>query len=381
MITLTAEQLDRQARARQLASELADRAAEVDRTEQYPTANATELAEAGFLGMTIPIEFGGPGLTLLDVVLVIEEIAGGCGVSGRIVVDGNLGALSIIMRGGPEWMKQRVADLVLAGDKPVIQISEPESGTDINGMQTTATVDGDRVVLDGTKTWITGANDSTVNVVVAKFVEGKEVRGLCAVYVERGTEGFELGRRNYMLGLRGIPEMEVHFRSCAVPRDHVIMHDAKQILSYYNNQRVGAATVALGIAQAAFDDAVQYAASREQFGRPIGEFQGLQWKLVDARLALDASRLLIHRAALSAATSGTGLPDPELAALAKLHAAENAIHVTSTALQVHGALGYSRNIRIERLFRDARMFTIGGGTTEALRNLIGAGIIRKGSRG
>ncbi|MBM9463460.1 acyl-CoA dehydrogenase family protein [Aeromicrobium sp. YIM 150415] len=374
---LTADHLELQARAREVAATFYDRATEIDETEEYPFQNAKDLAAAGFMGLTIPTEYGGPGGSLLDVVVVIEEIAKACGVSGRIVVDGNLGALSIIMQAGPDWMKKRVAELVLAGDKPVIQISEPGSGTDVNGMGTTATVQGDRVVLNGTKTWITGARDSTVNVVVAKLIENGEERGLAAVYVEKGTEGFDLGKRNYMMGLRGIPEMDVHFNDCAVPLDHVLMYGLKDIMGRYNNQRVGAATVALGLAQAGYEDALAYVKKREQFGHPIADFQGLQWRLVDSRLALDASRLLIHRAAASATTSGTGLPDPQLAALAKLHAAENAITVTSTALQLHGALGYSRNIRMERLFRDARMFTLGGGTTEALRNLIGASILKE----
>lgn len=374
--TPTPEQQNLQARARALAEVFAERAAEVDRTEQYPMQNARDLAEAGFMGMTIPRQYGGPGLSLFDVVLVIEEIAKGCGVSGRIVVDGNLGALSIIMQAGSEEMKRHVADLVLAGDKPVIQITEPAGGTDVNAMTTTAEVRGDHVVVNGTKTWITGAQDSLVNVVVAQLVEDGEQRGLCAVYCERDTPGYELGQRNYMMGLRGIPEMEVHFRDMAVPRSHVLMYGLKDIMGRYNNQRVGAATVALGIAQAAYDDAVRYTTQRQQFGHPISDFQGLRWRIVDMRLALDASRLLIHRAAASAANAESGLPDPELAALAKLHAAENAITVTSTALQMHGALGYSRNIRVERLYRDARMFTLGGGTTEALRNLIGARILK-----
>ncbi|MGE3287212.1 MAG: acyl-CoA dehydrogenase family protein [Pseudonocardia sp.] len=376
-MTLTADQLDLQSRARELARVFAERAAEIDRTEEYPVQNAKDLAQAGFLGMTIPPRYGGPGRSLLDVVLVIEEIAKGCGVSGRIVVDGNLGALSIIMASAPEPIRRRVAELVLAGDKPVIQISEPDAGTDVNSMTTTATLRGDQVVLDGTKTWITGARDSVVNVVVAKLVRDGEIEGLCAVYVEKGTSGFELGERQYMLGLRGIPEMTVHFRDCAVPREHVLMYGLKDIMGRYNNQRVGAGTVALGLAQAAYEDALAYAKRREQFGHPIADFQGLRWRLVDCRLALDASRLLLHRAAASAATSATGVPDAELAALAKLHAAENAITVTSTALQIHGASGYSRNLRVERLFRDARMFTLGGGTTEALRNLIAGSILRE----
>jgi 3-sulfinopropanoyl-CoA desulfinase len=374
---LSTAQMELQGRARELSAELAKRAADVDRTEQYPMQNARDLAASGFMGMTIPPEYGGGGHSLLDVVLVIEEIAKGCGVSGRIVVDGNLGALSIIMNAGPDWMKRRVAELVLDGDKPVIQISEPGAGTDVNAMTTTARVEGDNVVLNGTKMWITGAQDSTVNVVVARLMEGTIPGKLVAVYVEKGMAGFELGDRQYMMGLRGIPEMEVHFRECAVPRDHMIMFGLKEIMNRYNNQRVGAATVALGIAQGAFEDALAYARTREQFGQPIGHFQGLRWAMVDLRIALDASRLLIHRAAESAACSENGLPDPELAALAKIHAAENAIRVTSQALQVHGASGYSRNLRLERLYRDARMFTLGGGTTEALRNLCAGYLFRE----
>lgn len=368
-MNLTETQRDLKERARALAQVFAERASDIDRSEQYPVQNALDLAASGFMGMTIPKEYGGPGLGLTDVIVVVEEIAKGCGVSGRIVVDGNLGALSIVLSAGPVWMKRRIADLVLAGDKPVIQISELNAGTDVNSMSTVATVDGDNVRLNGTKMWITGAKDSIANVVVARLIEDGVDKGLVAVYVERDNAGFELGERQYMMGLRGIPEMEVHFRDCTVPREHVLMYGLKDIMGRYNNQRVGAATVALGIAQAAFEDAVEYAKSRTQFGHPIAEFQGLRWRLVDAQIALDASRLLIHRAANSALTSSNGLPDPKLAALAKIHTAENAINVTSQALQVHGASGYSRNIRLERLYRDVRMFTLGGGTTEALRNL------------
>ncbi|MGO3146757.1 MAG: acyl-CoA dehydrogenase family protein [Leucobacter sp.] len=374
---LNEHHLELQARAREVASTFYERAGEIDRTEEYPMQNAKDLAAAGFMGMTIPKEYGGAGGSLLDTVVVIEEIAKACGVSGRIVVDGNLGALSIILSAAPEAMKKRVADFVLAGDKPVIQISEPGSGTDVNSMTTTATVRGDKVVLNGTKTWITGARDSIVNVVVARLIDDGEDKGLCAVYVERDNEGYELGKRNYMMGLRGIPEMDVHFNDCAVPKENVLMYGLKDIMGRYNNQRVGAATVALGLAQAGYEDALAYVKQREQFGHPIADFQGVRWRLVDSRLAIDASRLLVHRAAASASTSPNGLPDPELAALGKLHAAENAITVTSTALQLHGALGYSRNIRMERIFRDARMFTLGGGTTEALRNLIGASILKE----
>lgn len=365
-----------QAQLSELTVRFRERASEWDRTEKYPHENVRDLVAHGLMGLTIPTDLGGPGQSLAEVVRIVEEVASACGITGRIVVDGNLGALTMVMRGGPDWMRKRVADLVRGGDKPTIQISELDAGTDVNGIRTTAVLDGGSVLLNGTKMWITGAADSIANVVVARLIENGIDAGLCAVYVETGTDGLSLGQRQYMMGLRGIPEMEVKYVNCAVPASHIIMRGLKDIMSCYNLQRLGAAAVALGIAQGAFDDAVAYSARRKQFGTAISEFQGLRWRLVDCKLQLDAARLLIERAA-TALDDVTGLPRPELAAAAKIFTAEMAIRVTSEALQLHGALGYSRNIRIERLYRDARMFTIGGGTTESLRNLCARDLFRR----
>ena len=367
---LTAEQLALQARARELAqTHIAPRAAHWDESEQYPTENVERLVAAGFMGMTIPRELGGPGHSLLDALLVVEEMARVCGITGRIVVEGNMGALGIILRYGSEALQRRYAPWVLQGDKPAIAISEPQAGSDATAMETTAVLKDGQYVLNGSKCWITGGGVSRINLVFARLSEDGVDRGIGALLVELGSEGFSVGRRAYMMGLRGIPETELHFSDCRVPRENLVAVGFGKLMSAYNAQRVGAGTVALGIAQGAYELALAYARERRQFGRPIAEFQGLRWMLADARIRLDAARLLLHRAA-ACLHPDSGFPDRELAAIAKVQASEAAIQVTNDALQIFGARGYSRDYPLERMARDARMFTIGGGTAQTLRNVI-----------
>ena len=305
----------------------------------------------------------------MKTMVVVEEMAKVCGITGRIVVEGNMGALGILMRYGSEALKRRYASWVLAGDKPVIAISEPEAGSDATAMQTTAVKENGEWVLNGSKSWITGGGVSRLNLVFAKLVEDGAERGIGALAVELGQPGFEVGRRAYMMGLRGIPETELHFNNCRVPEENLIARGFGKLMAAYNAQRVGAGTVALGIAQGAYEAALAHARERKQFGRPIAEFQGLRWMLADARIRLDGARLLLHRAA-SEVDPVSGFPDRELAAIAKVAASETAIAVTNDALQIHGARGYSRDYPLERMARDARMFTIGGGTAQTLRNVI-----------
>ncbi len=285
-----------------------------------------------------------------------------------------MGALGILMGHGGEALKRRYAPWVLAGDKPAIAISEPEAGSDATAMRTTAVRDGEAWVLDGGKCWITGGGVSRINLVFARLVDGGQERGIGALLVELDTPGFGVGRRAPMMGLRGIPETELHFRDCRVPAENLVATGFGRLMAGYNAQRVGAGTVALGIAQGAYELALAYARERRQFGRPIGEFQGLRWMLADARIKLDAARLLLHRAATDV-DPATGFPLREAAAIAKVAASEAAIEITNMALQVFGARGYSRDFPLERMARDARMFTIGGGTAQTLRNVIGDAVI------
>ncbi len=369
---------------RQTARKLADevfrpRAAEIDRTEAYPLDNVAKLTEAGFLGMTIPKAYGGQGLTYLDAVLVIEEIARACGVTARIVVEANMGAIGAIMAYGTEKQKKLAADLVLAGDKPAICITEPEAGSAATDMTTRAVKHGDHYVINGTKHWITGGGVSKLHLIFARVLENGEDLGIGGFLAVRGeSEGLKVGRREPAMGLRGLPETEILLEDLVVPADMMLLppegirRGFAGLMRAYNGQRLGAATVALGIAQGAYELALDYARTRRQFGRPIAEFQGLQWMLADMSIGLAAARALIHTAA---ANAGTGFPDLKEAAQAKILAAETAIKVTNDALQIHGAAGYSRNLPLERMVRDARMFTIGGGTAQVLRTQVAGAIL------
>ena len=380
---LTAEQQKLKERAHELAeSEIADRAAEVDRSESYPWDNVKALNEAGFFGMTIPTELGGAGLSYMDAVLVIEEMAAVCGVTGRIAVEANMGAVGAIMAYGTDEQKKLAADLVLAGDKPAICITEPEAGSAATEMTTRADKRGNHYVLNGKKHWITGGGVSKLHLIFARvFDEDGNEEGIAGfIAVREETEGLKIGRREPTMGLRGIPEAEVIFEDMEVPPSMMLMppnglkRGFADLMNAYNGQRIGAATVAMGLAEGAYRHALRYAKEREQFGRPIYEFQGLQWMLADMSIKLAASRALIWRAAGSA---GAGFPDALEAAQAKIFASEAAIEITNNALQVFGAAGYSRANPLERMVRDARMFTIGGGTAQILRTLVASRILER----
>jgi alkylation response protein AidB-like acyl-CoA dehydrogenase len=285
-----------------------------------------------------------------------------CGVTGRIVVEGNMGAIGAIMKYGSEEQKRLAANLVLSGDKPAICITEPEAGSAASQMTTRADRKGDKYVLNGRKHWITGGGVSKLHLIFARVFEGNVELGIGGFIAVRGeSNGLKVGTREPAMGLRGIPETEMLFEDLELPADRLIepprglARGFGGLMNAYNAQRVGAATVALGIAQGAYDLALDYAQEREQFGRPICEFQGLQWMLVDMSIQLEAARALIHKAAAGA---GSGFPDIADAARAKILASEAAIRVTNDALQVFGAAGYSRNLPLERMVRDARMFTI-----------------------
>ena len=381
---LTTKQLDLKARARDLAAGIvANNAAEVDKSEQYPWDNVKALKEAGFMGMTVPKELGGPGLSFLDANLVVEEMASYCGPTGRIAVEANMGAISAVVHYGTETQKRLAADLVLDGDKPAICITEPEAGSAASQMTTRADKRGDKYIINGMKHWITGGGVSRLHLIFARVFDEKGselgVGGFLAVRGE--SQGLKVGKREPTMGLRGIPETELIFENLEISEDMVLMPPSgfkrgfADLMNAYNSQRVGAGTVALGLAAGAYRNALNFSKEREQFGRPIAEFQGLQWMLADMSVQLEAARALLHKAALSAGHNGSPFPDPTLAAQGKIFTSEMALKVTTDALQVFGARGYSRNYPMERLARDARMFTIGGGTAQILRTVVASRIL------
>ncbi|MEL7466244.1 MAG: 3-sulfinopropanoyl-CoA desulfinase [Pseudomonadota bacterium] len=376
-LQLTADQRDIVARARRIAEEVCKpNAAATDQSEEYPWKLVERMTADGFMGQTVPTELGGLGRSYFETVLVIEELAAACGVSGRIMVEGNMGAVGAILAYGTEEQRRIAAEHVLSGDKPAICITEPEAGSAATEMTSTATREGDGWVLRGEKHWITGGGVSRLHLIFARVIEDGEDKGIGGFMAFLGEEGLRIGAREPAMGLRGIPETHVHFDDMRLPMDRLIAppEGVKRgfagLMNAYNAQRVGAGTVALGVARGAYEAARDYLKSREQFGRPIAEFQGLQWMLADMAMKIEAARLMIWRAALSAETTESGFPDPMLAAQAKIMASEMAVEVTNQALQMHGAAGYSRNRPVERMLRDARMFTIGGGTAQMLRNLV-----------
>lgn len=381
MFEFTPEQQRLQARAREVAQQLQPRAAETDRTEAYPWYAVELFKEARFMGMTIPKQYGGAGYTYLDAIVVIEEIAKACGASGRILVEANMGAIGAILHYGTEAQKQRAAQLVLSGDKPAICITEPDAGSDARAMTTRAERKGQHFVINGQKHWITGGGISRLHLIFARVFEAGVEQGIAGFLAVRGEDdGLMVGRREPAMGIRGLPETEIRFENLEVPESMMLVPPGglrrgfAGLMNAYNGQRVGAATVALGIAEGAFDLAVEYTRQRVQFGRPIAEFQGVQWMLADMSIRLAAVQALIYKAAASA---GEGFPDMLLVAQAKILAAETAISVTNDALQLFGAAGYSRLRPLERLVRDARMFTIAGGTAQVLRNLVASNILNQ----
>ncbi len=372
-----------QALARDLAETFAKRAAKWDVTRDYCWQNVDDLVAGKIMGMTIPKRFGGAGASYYDACIVIEEIARACTLTSRIVVEANMGAIGAIMAYGTDKQRAFAAELVLAGDKPAIAITEPDAGSAAGEMKTTARRDGDRYILNGRKHWITGGGISKLHLIFARVEDEKgSPLGIGAFIAHRDPEkgiepkGLSIGERRRTMGLCGMPETELIFEDLVIEEDFVLMppsgfaHGFKDLMTAYNGQRVGAGTVALGVAAGALEHATRYMKERHQFGRPIAEFQGLQWMLADMDTGVHASRLMLQEAARSGAGSRSGFPDKTMAARAKAFATETAIKVVNDALQIFGARGYGDQEPLERMYRDVRMFTIGGGTAQVLKTQI-----------
>ncbi|MCC7041808.1 MAG: acyl-CoA dehydrogenase family protein [Burkholderiales bacterium] len=385
MYPLTHDQRVLKAAARELAQgEFAATAARTDATEAYPWDNVAKLRDAGFMGMMIPKSYGGQGMSHLDTVLVIEEMAQACATMGRITVDSNVGAIGAVMAYGTDEQKKLAAACVLDGDKPAICISEPNAGSAASEMTTRADRHGDHYRINGQKYWITGGGVSRLHLVFARVFDGGVEQGITGFIVVRHDAsdpvGLKVADRTLAMGVRGIPETHLHFDDLMVHKSMMVVAPGgirrgfPSLMRAYNAQRVGAGTVALGIAQCAFDEALAYVNERQQFGRPIAEFQGLQWMLADMSIQLEAARLLLYRAATP---EDGGFPSVMHAAQAKVFAAEMANKVTNDALQMFGSSGYARAMPLERHVRDARMFTIAGGTAQILRTQVAGSLLQR----
>jgi alkylation response protein AidB-like acyl-CoA dehydrogenase len=334
----------------------------------FPWENMRELAELGILGMAIPEEYGGSGLPVFDTALVIEEVAKVCYPTAMALM-GEVGVQTrIISTYAPEQMKRAILPRVCTGEALLaVCMTEPHAGTDVANYRTNTTIRGDRVTLNGVKTLISRVDEAAVFVVFSRInsVPGRE--GIGCVLIEKATPGFNVTGRYHTMGGENLAEIQ--FENCDLPVENVILREDgfRKLLSAFNTQRCLNPSVSLGLAEGAFEEAIKYARERKAFGHAIGEFQGMRWKLAEMYRDIEAGRSLLYRACRTA----NPFPDPYEAAIAKMYCNEMAIRVTSEAIQVHGGYGFMDEFPVSRFYRGARYGTLGGGTTETLKDLVG----------
>lgn len=368
---LTAEQNTLRSVVRDFAEkELRPLAPKWDEEERFPKEVIPKIAELGLFGLTIPKEYGGLGKGPIEAILVIEELSKACANTAVIVFDAILGPLQVIAHFGTEEQKRRFLPRACTGDVLIgISMSEPHAGSASTDLKTRAVLKGDHYVVNGHKAFVEDTSETNTFLVYVRLNEEPGAKGIGAIVVEKGIPGFAIGPRRPKMGLRGSIQADFFFTDCRVPKANLVLGPGEfgKLMTAFNLERCGNATMALGIAQAALDHAVSYSKTRQQFGRDICEFQGIQWMLADMATKVEAARLLIYKAVSNAAE---GFPSIIEASMAKLFANEMAIEVTNKALQIHGGNGYSREFPLERMVRDARAWAIAGGTTEIQRNLI-----------
>ncbi len=351
---------------------IAPRAAEIDRTGEFPWDVATAMADNGLLGLHIPEEHGGSGADTLTFCILVEEVARVCASSSVIPLVQKLGSMPLLVAASDE-QRQRWLPAIASGEELVSYcISEAEAGSDPAAMRTTAVRDGDGWVLNGTKTWISGASVASAYAVLAKTDPEAGARGVSAFYVRREDPGFSVGKAEDKLGIKGSPTCQVHFDDCRIPADRLLGEEGRGFtyaMQAFDHTRLVVGAQAVGIAQGAIDAASAYVAERRQFGRPVGSFQGVQFMLADMVTETSAARQLVYTAA---AKADRGDDDLTLySSMAKLKAGDVAMRVTTDAVQLHGGYGYTKDYPVERYMRDAKITQIYEGTQEIQRLVIG----------
>jgi alkylation response protein AidB-like acyl-CoA dehydrogenase len=338
----------------------------------FPWENMKKLAELGVLGMSVPEEYGGLGLPILDTALILEEIAKVDYVTAMAVL-GEAGVQTrVIARYAPPSIRERILPQVVSGDCILaVCMTEPHAGTDVANYRTNARIVGDRVILKGTKTLISRAREAGMFVIFTR-VDGKPGReGIGCVLLEPNTPGFEVTGTYHTMGGENLHEIQ--FNDCELPLENLVIRDDgfRKLLTAFNTQRCLNPSISLGLAEGAFDEAVNYVRERTIFNKPIADFQGIRWKLADMFKDIEAARGLLYRACLTA----NPFPDPFMAASAKIFCNEMSLRVTTEAVQVHGGFGFTDEYPVSRFYRGARYGSIGGGASETLRDLIGKKIV------
>ncbi|MBV9543423.1 MAG: acyl-CoA dehydrogenase [Chloroflexi bacterium] len=353
-------------------------ARELDEREEYPRATVAKMAELGLMGLFVPQEYGGAGGTTLDYVLAMEEISWADASHSVVISVTNSLVCEPIFRFGTEEQKQRYLTALAQGEYVgAYCLSEPTSGSDASNMSTLARRDGDSYVLNGTKSWITNGGEAGVYLVYALTnLDVAKSRGITAFLVDASTPGLRAGAKEKKLGIRASSTTQIFFEDCRVPASAVLgkVDEGFRIaMATLDGGRIGIGAQALGIAQRALDESRKYAAEREAFGHPIADFQGLQWRLADMATRIEATRLLVYRAARM---KDAGVPFSKEASMAKLFASETAMFCAHAAVQMFGGYGFSREYAVEKLFRDAKITEIYEGTSEIQRLVISRHLLR-----
>jgi len=366
------EQREMIAAVRQLAQSEFKQDAQKWMDGTFPWPNIKKLAALGVLGMSVPEEYGGLGLSILDSALILEEIAKVDYVTAMAVL-GEAGVQTrVISHYAPKAIKERILPRVISGDCILaICMTEPHAGTDVANYRTSTKRHGNHLVLNGTKTLISRAEEAGMFVVFTR-VDGKAGReGIGCVLVEKGTPGLSVTGTYHTMGGENLHE--VQFNDCELPPENLVIETDgfKKLLTAFNTQRCLNPSISLGLAEGAFDEAVRYVNDRKLFDKSIADFQGIRWKFADMFKDIEAGRGLLYRACLTA----NPFPDPIMAATAKVFCNEMSLRVTSEAVQVHGGYGFTDEYPVSRLYRGARYGSLGGGSSESLRDLIGKHIL------
>lgn len=352
---------------------------EWDEAQHFPREAFRQMGELGLLGMLVPEEYGGAGLGYFEYVAAIEEVAAVCGSVGLSMAAHNSLCTNHILMFGNEEQKQKFLPALASGAHiGAWGLTEAGTGSDAMRMRCTAERDGDDWILNGTKNWITHGLSAEVAVVLVRTGELLDSHGITAMVVERGMPGFRGGKKENKLGMRASETAELIFEDCRVPSSHVLGEVGEgfiQAMKILDGGRISIAALSLGIARGAFDAACRYAKEREQFGQPIAEFQGVGFKLADMAVGIEASRNLVHKACWAKENGGDVT---RLGAMAKYQASEMCVQVATDAIQVFGGYGYTKEFPVEKHYRDAKLCTIGEGTSEIQKLVISRGLIRDG---
>ena len=377
--------------ARSLFKEFAENevkplAQEVDETEKFPTGTVEKMAKYGFLGIPVPKELGGQGCDILTYAMCVEELTKVCGTTGVIVsAHTSLCVDPILTFGTPEQKEKYVPDLASGKKLGAFGLTEPMAGTDAQGQQTKAVLDGDEWVLNGSKCFITNGKEADVYIVIAVTgkVEkrGRTMKEISAFIVEKGTPGFTFGVKEKKMGIRGSSTYELIFTDCRIPKENLLGKQGKGFniaMHTLDGGRIGIAAQALGLAEGALETTIAYVKERKQFGRSIAQFQNTQFQLADMATKVKAAQLMVYRAALKKDEyqAGAKVSYSVEAAMAKLYAAEVAMEVTTKCVQLHGGYGYIREYDVERMMRDAKITEIYEGTSEVQRMVISGALLK-----